>query len=528
MQGTDGALYGMITKLWGFDSATIFKLNTDGSGYSLLASAADTYGGGAWPRNLVEGSDGALYGTTGGGGRNFSGTMFKLSKDGSGYSVLHEFVIDNGNDYHATSVFAGRDGKFYGTTFGGGTNVLGTVFKLNLDGSGYEILRHFGERDSDGDHPAGLMEGSDGALYGTTSQGGTNDAGTVFKLSKDGSGYTVLHRFTSDVGDRWFLGMRLVEGNDGALYGTTEIGGIRKTTGVYVSFGTIFKLNKDGSDYAVLHRFNGIARDGSSPKAGLLRAKDEALYGSTHTGGSYNGGTVFKLNQDGSGYRVLHDFSGADGYEPVAALVEGRDGMLYGTTILGGTFHQGTVFKIGKDGGNFSLLHSFPDISGSPWGGLVEGRDGVLYGTTFNHGNQQFGTVFSLNEDGTGFNILYRFTGKDRDNAGSSADLTIGVDGTLYGTTSQGGDLGQGTVFQLFYSPPRVVITRIELGRSGARLSLSGGMDTQTYQIQATTNLYSPSWQAIGSQPAAASGLLQFLDPEANNYPARFYRVTAP
>jgi len=137
----------------------------------------------------------------------------------------------------------------------------------------------------------------------------------------------------------------------------------------------------------------------------LLRANDEALYGSTHAGGSYNGGTVFKLNQDGSGYRVLHDFRGADGYEPVTALVEGRDGMLYGTTIRGGTFDQGTVFKIGKDGGNFSLLHSFPDISGSPWGGIVEGRDGVLYGTTFNYGNQQFGTVFSLNEDGTGFTL---------------------------------------------------------------------------------------------------------------------------
>jgi len=132
---------------------------------------------------------------------------------------------------------------------------------MNQDGSGYEILRHFGERDSDGDHPAGLMEASDGALYGTTSQGGTDDAGTVFKLSKDGSGYTVLHRFASDVGDRWFPGMHLVEGNDGTLYGTTEIGGIRRTSGIYVSYGTIFKLNKDGSGYAVLHSFDGVARE---------------------------------------------------------------------------------------------------------------------------------------------------------------------------------------------------------------------------------------------------------------------------
>jgi uncharacterized repeat protein (TIGR03803 family) len=529
IQGSDGALYGITAQDWGSDTGVIFKLKTDGSGYLVLGSLTGVGNqGDRRPRNLVEGSDGVLYGTTARGGKNYSGTMFKLNKDGSGYSVLRNFLIDSGNIYGGQSpgVLAGRDGTLYGMTFGGGTNVLGTVFKLNQNGSGYQILRHFGGREGDGDHPAGLVEGSDGALYGTTSQGGTNDAGTVFKLSKDGSGYTVLRRFTGDVGDGRFPAGHLVEGSDGALYGTTSEGGNRKTNSEsYVSFGTIFKLNKDGSDYSVLYSFDGAAKDGSGPQAGLLRASDEALYGTTSSGGRYDRGTVFKLNQDGSGYLVLHAFSGEDGRDLFGRLVEGRDGMLYGATIQGGTYDWGTVFKMSKDGGSFSLLHSFPYIGGYPWGSLVEGRDGVLYGTTYNDGNHEFGTVFSLNENGTGFTILYGFTGNNGDNAGSSADLAIGVDGTLYGTTSQGGDLGQGTVFKLFYSPPRIVITRIELGATGTRLIFFGGVNDQTYQIQATTNLQAPLWRSVGSQNVQTNGLLEFLDSDAKNFPNRFYRI---
>jgi uncharacterized repeat protein (TIGR03803 family) len=191
------------------------------------------------------------------------------------------------------------------------------------------------------------VEGSDGALYGTTFQTSTNDAGTVFKLSKDGGGYTVLRRLTGEVGEGVFAVGRLVEGSDGALYGTTAIGGNYKTNnfGSYVSFGTIFKLNKDGSDYSVLHSFEDTGRDGIGPAAGLLKGSDEALYGTTTSGGSNSLGTVFKLNHDGRGYLVLHAFSGADGYEPFGVLVEGRDGMLYGTTVAGGTYDRGTVFR---------------------------------------------------------------------------------------------------------------------------------------------------------------------------------------
>jgi uncharacterized repeat protein (TIGR03803 family) len=201
--------------------------------------------------------------------------------------------------------------------------------------------------------------------------------------------------------------------------------------------------------------------------------------------------------------------------------------MLYGTTLKGGTDDWGTVFKLSKEGAYFSVLHSFPYIGGYSAGSLAEGRDGVLYGTTFNDGGHQFGTVYSINEDGTGFTILYRFTEQEGDKWGTPVSLSIGFDGTLYGTTPQGGDSGQGTVFRLSYSPPRIVITSIELGDPGARLSLSNGAAGQTYELQASSNLPPPSWQAIGSQLADSKGMVHFLDTNATRNPARFYRVVA-
>src|SRR5262249_47649354 len=155
----------------------------------------------------------------------------------------------------------------------------------------------------------------------------------VFRIEKDGSGYSVLHIFSFGAGNDGSDPRQLIEGSDRALYGTTGSGGTADN-------GTVFKLNKDGSGYTLLHSFTGTVGDGSNPCAGLLEGSDGALYGTTAEGGSsLSYGTVFKLNKDGSGYRVLHRFvSGlGDGRNPRAALVEGSDGTMYGTTPGGGT-----------------------------------------------------------------------------------------------------------------------------------------------------------------------------------------------
>src|SRR5437016_5036383 len=169
----------------------------------------------------------------------------------------------------------------------------------------FQQVASFGSAAAAGQRPyVGLVQGSDGALYGTTLQGGGDNMGTVFKVCRAGNGYTVLHQFSASGGDGQSP-MALVQGVDGALYGTTSIGGTNKA-------GTVFKMNRDGSGYTLLHQFGSVGSDGQNAQAGLMQASDGALYGTTFFGGSNDLGIVFKLSTNGSAYSILHHFSSSD------------------------------------------------------------------------------------------------------------------------------------------------------------------------------------------------------------------------
>ncbi len=395
------------------------------------------------------------------------------------YQTIKNFV---GLGSNPTALIEGKDGNLYGTMSSGGSKWEGVVFKLSKDGSGYTVLHNFtGYRfGEDGSWPQGVTEGSDGALYGTTQTGGppgdvlhATGSGTVFKVSKDGSGYTVLHRFPGMSEDGIEPWAGLVEGRDGALYGTTLEGGTKG------AFGTVFKLNKDGGGYAVLHSFLGSEEDGFKPMAGLLAGSDGGLYGTTDGGGSSNSrnGTVFKLNPDGSGYRILHSFpdNAGDGRMPRSTLVEGPHGTLYGTTLHGGDKDAGTVFKLNPDGSGYKVLHNFsgslgakPDPQGMIIGvqngvptrfsdegdgsgptGLMTRSDGALYGMTEFHGRNGGGTAFKLNPDGSGFTVLYNFPGAEGDGQNPSASMVQGSDGSWYGMTKRSHTNEFATLFKL-------------------------------------------------------------------------------
>jgi uncharacterized repeat protein (TIGR03803 family) len=293
-----------------------------------------------------------------------------------------------------------NNGALYGTTIGGGSHGQGTVFKLNEDGSSYGVLRSFGSSIPGGQSPMGLVQGSDGALYGTTSSGGAKNLGTVYRLNDDGSDYSVLHDFSGPPNDGQAPAGGVIEGSDGTLYGETWIGGSN-------TVGTVFKMNKDGSGYRILHSFPDTSVDGFYPSDRLLQGNNQALFGTTWSGGINNGGTVFKLNTDGSSYSVLYNFgsTGVDGSYPHAAVIQGSDGALYGTTTGGGTYTNqngktgGTVFRVNKDGSGYSVLYNFGSTGGdgrNPQTGLTQGSDGALYGTTFGGGDSGFGTVFKI------------------------------------------------------------------------------------------------------------------------------------
>ena len=373
---------------------------------NLVAQVIETplysFGGspdGYQPRGvLVQGSDGNFYGTTLYGGTG-GGTVYRISPDGS-FTNFYSFPgYDDDGDTPAAGLVLGSDGNFYGTDSYGGLNTYdnwGTVFKISTNGIEATVCS-FGNSPYDGMNPnAGLVLGSDGNLYGTTYQGGSNSVGTVFRVSLDGI-RTNLYSFGSHPYDGAIPSYApLVQGNDGNFYGTTIYGGTNEA-------GTVFRISPSGNE-TVLYSFGGYPTDGANPEAGLALGSDGNFYGTTETGGvaPNDGGTIFRISPGGS-YTVLYSFgtySDYDGVNPWAGLVQGSDGNFYGTTFHGGTNYQGTISRI-SPGGSYTNFYSFvgyPTDGGYPdtGNGLVQGSDGNFYGTTAEGGTNDAGMVFKL------------------------------------------------------------------------------------------------------------------------------------
>ena len=342
---------------------------------------------------LIQGTDGDYYGTAQLGGASGEGTAFKVDSSGN-VTSLHEFAGSDGANPVGALVLA-NDGNFYGTTQWGGASGDGTIFKMDSSGDLTTLYSFTGG--NDGAEPvAGLIQGSDGYLYGTAWYGGTNDLGTVFKIDLSGN-LTTLYSFAGgDDGEApWSA---LIQAQDGYYYGTTSHGGA-------FSFGTIFKIDSAGN-LTTLYSFTG-GTDGGVPSEALLQANDGFFYGTTLYDGdascsvsnSTGCGTVFKVDSSGN-FTVLHDFSGgADGGVPFSSVIQASDGDFYGTTVAGGDpscsvyasnedystyIGCGTVFKMDL-AGNLSALYSFtgsPSDGSNSFSTLLEGSDGFFYGTT--------------------------------------------------------------------------------------------------------------------------------------------------
>ncbi|MBK8706447.1 MAG: hypothetical protein IPN33_24695 [Saprospiraceae bacterium] len=312
---------------------------------------------------------------------------------------------------------------------------LGSIFSMDTDGN--ELIKLFEFERSPEAPYAPLIEGPDGFLYGTTRSGGRFEAGTIYRLHSDGSGYTVLHSFNYTNGANPYAGITI--GADGFFYGTTESGGSS-------GYGTIYRLHSDGSGYTVLHSFNNT--NGSSPSAGITIGGDGFLYGTTRFGGSFGAGTIYRLQSDGSGYTVLHSFNNTNGAYPSAGITIGADGFLYGTTESGGSAGYGTIYRLQSNGSGYTVLHSFNNTNGAyPFAGITIGTDGFLYGTTLFGGSAGYGTIYRLHSDGSDYTVLHSFNSAN--GAGPYSGITIGADGFLYGTTRSGGSFEAGTIYRL-------------------------------------------------------------------------------
>ena len=378
------------------------------------------------------------------------------------YSIIHSFANSDGRQPYNLVV---SGDTLYGTTPSGGDNDQGSMFKINTDGTGFSLLYSpfYVNYDS---HMGLLLSGN--MLFGS-------DGSDLFVACLNETNYAILPVAGGDLAD---CNPLVLSGF--TLYGTTSF--------------SIFSLNTDGTSFTTMKSFTG-SPDGLDSEAGLVLGGN-TLYGTTYSGGTnYNHGTVFKINTDGMGYAVLHSFSNAlDGMNPQADLVL-NGSQLYGTTCKGGIAGYGTVFVINTNGTGYRVLNNFsnsPDGANPEAGLLLVG--GTLYGTTVDGGSSGDGTVFQMNTNGMGYAVVHNFLGSPVDGAGPAGKLVVGSDG-LYGTTAGGGtNSGTGTIFRLTLPPPQLQVTT-----AGNSPTVFWSNDGFSHNLQTTTNLASGPWTTVSN-----------------------------
>jgi uncharacterized repeat protein (TIGR03803 family) len=423
-----GNLYGTTQRGGTANAGVVYKVDSTGHETVLYTFTGGADGGDPWS-GVIRGSAGNLYGTTRFGGTAGAGVVYKLDTTGH-ETVLYSFTggFTGGPDgsYPYAGVIGDSAGNLYGTTYQGGTAGKGTVYKL--DSAGHETVLCSFPAGADGENPyAGVIGDSAGNLYGTTTSGGTANAGVVYKL--DSAGETVLYSFTGGA-DGGYPIAGVIFDSAGNLYGTTYDGGAGK-------HGVVYKLDMAGRE-TVLYSFTGGA-DGGGPYAGVVRDSTGNLYGTTYYGGgTANAGVVYKVDTAGH-ETVLYSFTGgADGGAPYAGVIRDPAGNLYGTTYYGGgTANAGVVYKV-DTAGHETVLYSFTGGAdgGQPAAGVIRDSAGNLYGTTYYGGAaDDWGVVYKL--DTTGHEtVLYTFTGR-ADGGWPGAGVIRDSAGNLYGTTSE-------------------------------------------------------------------------------------------
>lgn len=418
IEGSDGKLYGLTLGSGDIKPGIIFRLEKDGSGYTKLKQLPKPPATGV---GLLEASDGKLYGATTSWGSAPTGVLFRINKDGTSYKEVHQF-----NDNQAGSFFEGSDGMLYGAMSLSTPELFGAIFRMSKDGSGYEKIHVF---DTSGWIQArNIIELSDGQLYGTTYPEDFSPSYVpyAFSLNKDGSGFQPLKYFSGANYASFSL-----ELPDGRLLGTVSTG----------DGPAVVTMHKDGSGLQSIHQLDFIPE---------LILADGQIFGSTLWGGQYFAGQLFRIELDGTGFNSFYAFQhgNADGSFPQAPLLRDGSGWLYGTTASGGKWNGGTIFKIREDGTDFNVMYAFLNTEGGPVGGLASGADGKIYGTTFYGGSNSAGRLFSISKDGNDFTTLHSFEWTSA-NTPSYFSLLVASDGMLYGCTEYGGPNYGGAIYRI-------------------------------------------------------------------------------
>jgi uncharacterized repeat protein (TIGR03803 family) len=467
--------------------------------YGFTAPSNGVNSDGANPAAGLALSGGVLVGTTLNGGSSGAGTAFYMSPDGTKFATVRSFASASDANYPQGELSVAGNG-FFGTSFGGGSAGVGSVFLGSTNGSD-SVVRSFSAMsantatNSGGASPSALLALSGSTLYGTTTAGGAGANGTVFSQTTNGATFSVLH------------------------------------------------------DFSLLNSQAGTNADGAVPWGGVI-VSGSTLYGTASAGGAGGAGVVFSVSTSGANFTTLYNFSpldplaatNADGAFPMGGLVL-SNGVLYGTTIAGGTGGKGSIFSIGTNGTGFTVLHSFTatdsttftnNDGASPCAGLILSGN-ILYGTASAGGTGAAGTVFSLNPNSSQFATLQSFSTPAGNGTNTTGAFPVApvlqLGSSLYGTTFGGGPGAAGTVFSISLAAvpaPPAVITNIVRNPDGSVTLYFLGGPNSTNIIQTAASLTPPiAWQNVSTNIANAGGAWQFTDSNATAS-SLFYRSYAP
>ncbi len=401
-------LFTRISPLFVMLTVLAFATFSPAQTVTTLYNFNGTVGANPYYMTLAQGQDGLLYGTTYNGGASNLGAAFKVDTLGNA-TLLHSFAGTADGENPAGGLTLGTDGNFYGTTVLGGTTQSGTIFKMTSSGTVTVLYNFLGTSDGSFPYAAPLL-GSDGALYGTASVGGTGD-GVVYKITTAGV-YKVIYTYDNTHGS--YPASTPLLGADGNLYITSILGGSNYC-------GSVIKLSTAGVLGSTYNFTCGTT--GAYPVGSLIQGSDGNYYGTTEDGGAYSNGLLFKLSK-AFAFSSIHSFGATttEGLYPSAGVVQATDGNYYGVTTQGGTLNDGSIFE-STSGNVFSTLFSFNNsanlMPAYPLGEMMQHTNGTLYGVTQFGGTSNFGTVFSLSRSLAKFCALVQYTGK----AGNSIEI---------------------------------------------------------------------------------------------------------
>src|SRR5580704_17323048 len=392
------------------------------------------------------------------------------------FHTLVNFSGANGADPGRPPI-QGRDGNLYGTASNGGAFGKGVIFKMTPKGA-LTLLYSFCPETgcADGSTPGALTLGADGNFYGVTLDGGAFGYGTVFKFTGRGTP-TTLHSF--DNTDGRSPGDKMVQVGDGNFYGTTFYGGnLKECVAIGGGCGTVFEINSGGT-LTTLYDF--CSKPNCADGAAIfnsLALDNGNFYGATWGGGSADGGTIFRITPAGK-VKTLYTFCDdypfcSDGDNPIGPVL-GNDGSFYGTTYQGAAFNAGGIFKM-TSSGTETTIYSFCTQLGctdglGPRGGIILDSDGNFYGPTLYGGPNSEGTVFQVTPAGV-LTTLHSFDGSD--GYYPIGGLSQGTTGVFYGITPVGGSSGDGTIFSLSIGLSPFVETAPIAGKVGTKVIILG------------------------------------------------------